>query len=90
MGSNLNNQVNRDGYMQKRLYTNLMVTIYKNPLINMQRIKRNKFKYITKENQQNMKKGKTRKNQRFLQKQSPKNNKMVINTCLSIIVLNVK
>ena len=55
MGSNLNDhQLNIDCYMQKRLYTNLMVTIYQKPLINMQRIKRKKSKYITKANQQNM------------------------------------
>ena len=47
----------------KQLYTNLRVTIYQTPLINMQRIKRKK--YTTKENQQNMKGKKTRKkNQR--------------------------
>ena len=33
MGSNLNDhQLNLDCHMQKRSYTNLMVTIYQNPL----------------------------------------------------------
>ena len=41
-----------------------MVTTYQNSLINMQRIKRKKYKYITKENQQTMKERKTRKDQR--------------------------
>ena len=40
MGSNLkDHQLNRECYMQKRLYKNLMATIYQKPLINMQRIK---------------------------------------------------
>ena len=56
MGSNLNgHQFNIDCYVQKRLYTNLMTTTNQKPLINMQRIKRKKSKYIAKENQQNMK-----------------------------------
>ena len=60
MDSNLNdNQLNID-YLQKRLYTGLMVTIYQQKLINMQSIKRKKYKYITKENEQTMKKRKTR------------------------------
>ena len=53
MGSNLNDhQINIDYYMQKWLYPNLMVTIYQNLLINLQKIKRKKSKYISKENQQ--------------------------------------
>lgn len=48
--SKLNNhQLHTDCYMQKRLYINLIVTIFQNPPINMQRIKRKKSKYITKE-----------------------------------------
>ena len=51
----------------------------------MQRIKRQKSKYVTKENQQNMKERKTRKDQR----KSPEpntSNKTAINTYLSNIV----
>ena len=63
MGSNLNDhKLNIDSYMQTKLHTSLMVTIYQKTLINMQRIKMSK--YITKENQQNMKESKIRKNQR--------------------------
>ena len=65
MGSTTSDhQLNTDYYMQKRLYPNLMVTINQKILINMQRIKRKKSKYTTKENQQNMKETKTRKVQR--------------------------
>ena len=57
MGSNLNDhQLNLDCYLQKSLYTSLMVSIYQQALINIQRIKRKKCKYVTKENQQTMKK----------------------------------
>ena len=49
MDSNLNyHQLNVDCYMQKRLNTNLKITIYQKPLINIQRINRKKSKYITK------------------------------------------
>ena len=59
MGSNLNgHQLNVDCYVQKRVCTNLMVTTNQKPLINMQRIKGKKSKYITKENQQTRKKDK--------------------------------
>ena len=54
-------KLNIDYYMQKRLYTNLMATIYQKPLIKMWRIKRKNSKYVTKENQQNLKERKTRK-----------------------------
>ena len=66
MGSNLNNnQLNIDYYVQKKLYTNIMVTIYQKPVVNMQRIKRKKSKYITKENKKKKKhERKTRKDQR--------------------------
>lgn len=50
--------------MLKSLYTNLSATIYQKPLLNIQKIERKKFKYITKENQQNMKERKTIKDQR--------------------------
>ena len=52
----------------------------------MQRIKRKKSKYITKENQQTMKKKGSEKIFRNNHKMS---NKMAINTYLSIITLNV-
>ena len=64
MDSNLYYQLNTDCYMQKMLCTDLMVSTNPKPLINTQRIKRNKFKYITKENQKTMKERKTRKVQR--------------------------
>ena len=65
MGSNLNNhQLNIDCYMQKKSYTNLVVTIYQKPLTDMQRIKRKKSKYITKGNQQTMTERKIGKDQR--------------------------
>ena len=60
--------------MQKVSYTNLMVTTNQK-LIHMQRIKRKKYKYITKENQQTMKDRKTGKDQR---KSSETNTKQVI------------
>ena len=41
-----------------------MGTMYEKPLINIQRIKRKESKYVTKENQQNMKDRKTRKDKR--------------------------
>jgi len=37
-------QLNIDCYMQKMLYTNLMVTTYEKPVIDMQKIKRKEFK----------------------------------------------
>ena len=56
MCSDLNDdQLNIDCYMQKRLYTNLMVTTTQKPVIDMQGIKRKGFKYISKESQQAMK-----------------------------------
>ena len=55
--------------MQKMLYTNLTVTTNQ-ILINMERTKRKKYKYITKENQQAMKQRKTEKgSEKNLQKQ---------------------
>ena len=64
MSSNLSDhQLNIDCYMQKRLYTNLMVTTNQKLEIDMQRIKRKESKYITKESQQTMKKQR-RKDQR--------------------------
>ena len=54
----------------------------------MQRIKRKKFKYITKENQQNMREKQERIREN-LQKQQQNSNKMAINTYLTIITLNV-
>ena len=48
MGSNISNyQLNIDCYMQKRLYTNIMVTTNQKSLINMQGIKRRNSKYTT-------------------------------------------
>lgn len=42
MGSNFNaHQLNIDCYMPKRLHTNLMVSTYIKPLINMQQRERN-------------------------------------------------
>ena len=64
MGSYLkDHQLNIDCYA-KILYANLMITTYQNLPINMQRIKRKKSKYITKENQHTTKERKTRKDQR--------------------------
>lgn len=66
MTSKLNDhQLNIDCYMQKRLYTNPMMTIHQKPLVNMERIKKKKSKYITKESQQILKD----KDQRNLQNQ---------------------
>ena len=65
MGSNLNDhKFNINCYMQKRLYTNLMVTTNHKPLIDTQRIKTKKSKYIIIENHQIMKDRKTRKDLR--------------------------
>ena len=62
MASNLNNhQLNTDCYMQKMLHTSLMGTTNQKPLIDMQRIKRKKYKYIITETHQTMKKRKIRK-----------------------------
>ena len=73
MGSNLNDhQLNTDCYIQKRSYTNRMVTINQTLLINMQRIKRKISKYITKENQQTMEERQTRKYQRKSSETTPK------------------
>ena len=47
----------------KDVVNNLLVTIYQKPRINMQRLKRKKSKYITKDNQENMKERKTKKDQ---------------------------
>ena len=50
LGLNLNDhQCNIDCYIQKRLYTNLMVTMYQKPLINMLINKNKESKYITKD-----------------------------------------
>ena len=59
-GSNLSYcQPNVYGCVWKMLYIYLMVITNQKPLLNMQRIKRKKSKYITKENQQTMKDRKT-------------------------------
>ena len=50
--------------MQQMFYKNLMVIMYQKPLINMQRIKIIKSKYITKENQKTTREKKETKNQR--------------------------
>ena len=50
----------------------------------MQRIKRNKSKYITKENQQNKKERKIRKDQRKSSKQYKTSNKMAVNKYVKI------
>jgi len=57
-------QVNIDCYMQKLLYTNLMVTTNEKPVIDTQK-SRTESKYITKENQQTMREeSKRRKEQK--------------------------
>ena len=67
-----------------------METVNQKPLINMQRIKRKKSNYITRENQQTMKKRKTRKDQRKISRNKHKtSNRMKTNRYLSIITLNV-
>ena len=53
-------QLNINCYMQKMLYTNLMVTANHKPVIDMQKIKRNESKCITKGSQQTMKESKGR------------------------------
>ena len=72
--------------MQKRLYVNLMVTIYQNPLINIRSRKRKTSKDINKENEQNMKERNTSKDQR---KSSETTTKQSDNTYLSVFTLNV-
>ena len=54
----------------------------------MQRVKRKKSKYITKENQQTRTEIKSRKDQRK-SSEKPQNTKMTINRYSSIITLNV-
>lgn len=44
-----------DCYMQKNFRTNQMVTTYQKPMIDMPKIKRKEFKYISKESQQTVK-----------------------------------
>ena len=53
----------------------------------MQRIKRKKSKYITKENQQNMKDKK--RSEKIFRNNHNTSNEMTIHTYLSIIILNV-
>ena len=89
MGSNLNDlQLNIDCYMQKTLYSNLMITTNQKPLINIQRIKRKKSKHITKENQKSWEKDK-KGPEKVFRNNHKTSNKMAINTYLSIITLNV-
>jgi len=77
MGSNLNDHLlNVDCYMQK-LYTNLRITIYQKPLTNMQKIRRKKSSYITKENQQTMREIK-KGSEKSLRNKHKTNNKMII------------
>lgn len=68
------------------LYTNLMVTTNKKPIIDIPRLKTKESKYITEENQKQWKKDKTRDK---LWKWWHTSNKVAINTYLSIISLNV-
>ena len=80
MGSNLSkHQLNIDCYMQKILYTNLMVTTNQKPAIDMQRINRKEWKYIIKEIQQTVREKQegTEKNYKNNYKT---NNKMSIRT----------
>ena len=59
MGSNLrDHQLNIDCYLQKMLYTNLIVTTNQKPIIDMQQIKMKKLKYIAQERQQKVKESK--------------------------------
>ena len=65
MGSNLSDyQLNMDWYIQKMLYTNLMVTTNKKTVIDIQKNVRNESKYGVKESQQTMKYSKRKKDQR--------------------------
>lgn len=77
-----------DCYMQKRLHTNLTVTISQKPLIDMRRIKRKKSKCITKENKQSMKKNK-KGSEKIFRINHKTSNKMAIGMYVSIITLNV-
>ena len=62
MDQNLrDHRLNVDCFMQKLLYTNPMVTINQKSVIDIQRIKREESKNITKEKQQTMNKGKRKK-----------------------------
>ena len=64
-GFKLNHQLNIDCCMHKMLDTDLMVTTNRKPVIYMQKIKRKKSKYITKESQQTMREeSKRRKEER--------------------------
>ena len=65
-----------------------MVTIYQKPLINMQRIRRKKSKYITKVNQQNMRERQERI-EKIIRHHNKTGNKMAIHTYKSIITLKV-
>lgn len=79
MGSNISDhQLNVDYCMQKMLYVNLMVTRNQKLIIDTQKIKREKSKHKTKE--EDKKKG-TEKNYKNKHNTS---NKMAISTYLSI------
>ena len=55
----------------------------------MQRIKRNKSKYNTKENQQSKKEKDNKESEKIFRNNHKTSNKMALNTYLSKIILNV-
>ena len=76
--------------MQKMLYINLTVTTNRYLVIDMQKIKRNESKYVTKESQYTMRGEQEKKGaEKNCKNNHETSNKMAISTYLSIITFNV-